>query len=359
MGNDSKLKVAILGCGKIADAHAELINTSKSARLVAVCDLEPLMAEQLALRYGIERFYSNFTQLLEEERPDVVHITTPPASHMALTLQAIDAGCHVLVEKPVALDYAQASAMFKAALANNRLLVPGYTYKFDPAAQRMRQLISDGAIGEPVHVESFYGYNLSGPFGTAIMREPEHWVRKLPGQILQNNIDHLINKVVEFIADEDPEMNVSGYRLPEVDLYDELRVMITGARVSGYATFSSRIRPDSQFLRIYGTKSTLTVNYVSRTVVLDATPHLPTVLGRLIPPFSLSWRNLSEGLGNVRRFLNSEFHYFQGMRHLLELFYRSILEGSGPPISYAEILRTIKMMDRIFAQVSASECVAF
>ena len=61
MGNNRKLKVAILGCGKIADAHAELVRTSHLARLVAACDLEPLMAESTGqLRYGIEKFYSDF-----------------------------------------------------------------------------------------------------------------------------------------------------------------------------------------------------------------------------------------------------------------------------------------------------------
>jgi predicted dehydrogenase len=358
MGNNRKLKVAILGCGKIADAHAELVRTSHLARLVAACDLEPLMAEQLALRYGIERFYSDFSQMLEHERPDVVHITTPPASHLPLTLQAIDAGCHVLVEKPVAPDYAQANTMIKAALANRRQLIPGYTYKFDPAAERMRQLIAAGAIGEPVHVESFYGYNLSGPFGAAIMREPDHWVRKLPGQLLHNNIDHLMNKVAEYVTDENPEVYASGYRWSGSDLYDELRVTVTGSQVSAYATFSSRIRPDSQFLRVYGTKNSLTANYISRTVVLDAAPTLPTVVGRMLPPFSLGWRNFSAGIHNVRHFLNSDFHYFQGMRCLLDRFYQSILEDSEPPISYSELLRTIRMMDRIFAQLPTRVCVA-
>src|SRR5947209_14741225 len=72
------LRVAIVGCGKIADGHVETIRHIAGARVVAVCDLEPLMAEQLAVRYGVPGFYGDFTQLLERERPDVVHITTPP-----------------------------------------------------------------------------------------------------------------------------------------------------------------------------------------------------------------------------------------------------------------------------------------
>jgi len=72
------LKIAIVGCGKIADAHVEEIAKISTARLVAVCDLEPIMAEQLAMRYQVPHWYSDVQAMLDAEKPDVVHITTPP-----------------------------------------------------------------------------------------------------------------------------------------------------------------------------------------------------------------------------------------------------------------------------------------
>ena len=87
---DMGLKVAIVGCGKIADGHVEeLQKLSPTVKLVAVCDLEPLMAEQLATRYGIPRHYADFDKLLEVEKPDVVHVTTPPMVHKPLALRAL------------------------------------------------------------------------------------------------------------------------------------------------------------------------------------------------------------------------------------------------------------------------------
>jgi len=347
----SPLAVAILGCGRIADAHAELIRGLESSRLVAVCDLEPLMAKQLAVRFGVPNFYSDFSELLRIEKPDVIHITTPPDSHLALSLQAIAAGCHLFVEKPVALDYEQIRTIVGAAAQNGRKLTVGYINQFDPAAVEMRHLIADGAIGRPIHLESFYGYNLAGPFGTAIIREPDHWVRRLPGQLMQNVIDHLVNKVAEFIPDDEPLIEAFGYWNSEARLHDDLRAMIIGKEVSAYATFSSRIRPDAQMLRVYGTKNSLTVDYTARTVVLNSHPTFPSVLGRLVPPFSQAWRQFRSGTRNVRRFARSEFHYFQGMRTLLSSFYDSILLDKEPPLPYPELLRTAKIMDRIFGQV--------
>ena len=75
------LKVAIVGCGKIADAHALAIQRIKGCEIVAVCDREPLMSRQLYERFPVKKCFTDLTQLLSEAKPDVVHITTPPESH--------------------------------------------------------------------------------------------------------------------------------------------------------------------------------------------------------------------------------------------------------------------------------------
>ena len=77
------LRVAIVGCGKIADGHVGELQKMDDVEIVGVCDLELLMAEQLAARFGIAHFTDDFSRLLVEKKLDVVHITTPPQSHLA------------------------------------------------------------------------------------------------------------------------------------------------------------------------------------------------------------------------------------------------------------------------------------
>src|SRR5687768_9944699 len=133
------LKVAIVGCGKIADGHVEEIQKMPAtARVVAVCDLELLMAEQLAVRYGISRYYDNLDKMLESERPDVVHITTPPQSHLALATKIIAAGCHVYVEKPLTLNLADSQKLIAHAEEAKRKVTIGYSYYFAPPAEALR-----------------------------------------------------------------------------------------------------------------------------------------------------------------------------------------------------------------------------
>ena len=165
------LTVAIIGCGKIADGqYEEIAKMPDLARVVAVCDREGLMAEQMSMRYGIPAFYDDFARLLRVERPDVVHITTPPGSHLALAKMAIDAGSHVYCEKPLTMNHADSRALVEHAAAHKRKLTIGYTYYFDPPALELRDMRDRGVLGDITHVEAFFGYGLGGPFGNCFPR---------------------------------------------------------------------------------------------------------------------------------------------------------------------------------------------
>ncbi|UCG53799.1 MAG: Gfo/Idh/MocA family oxidoreductase [Candidatus Latescibacterota bacterium] len=355
------LKVAIVGCGKIADGHIEEIKKLKNARVVAVSDVEQLMAEQLAARYQVPAHYDDFERMLENERPDVIHITTPPRSHLSLATTAIEAGCHVLVEKPVGVDYAETHQLVRFAEASRKKLTVGYTYVFDPPAVALRELIRRGHLGDPIHVESYYGYDLSGVFGRAVLESEDHWVHSLPGKLLQNNLDHVLNKFTEFIPDERPSVYATAYkRRREVcgdtrdDVFDELRAVIVGENTSAYATLSSHGKPAGHFLRFYGTKSAAHVDYIARTVTIDGRAKLPSAIGRLMPAFSQSRQYFREGCKNVLRFARSEFQFFAGLNRLIASFYDSIIAGSAPPISYGEILRVAWLIDRVVEEVERS-----
>ena len=365
------LHVAIVGCGKIADGHIEEIQKMPTAaRVVAVADLELLMAEQVAVRYGIPAHYDDLDELLGREKPDVVHITTPPGSHLPLAMKALDAGAHVYVEKPLTLTYADSRRLVDHAKKAGKQLTIGYSYLFDPPALAMRDLIQEGVLGAPVHVESFYGYNLAGPFGSAIMGDAAHWVHRLPGKLVHNNLDHILYKLPELLPDDrsdeafakDPlgslRLAASGavrrtvrYGDARDELVDELRLTILGGPVTVYGTFSSHVKPTAHFARVYGTKNILHVDYVMRTVTLDAQSKLPSAIGRLAPAFDQGVQFLREGGKNLMRFARSDFHYFSGMNRLFAMFYASIVSGGPPPIPYRDILRISAMMDEIFRQV--------
>ena len=107
-GMDGMLKVAIVGCGKIADAHASQIQRIEGCEIVGVCDREPLMAKQLYERFPVKSYFTDLAELVDKARPDVVHITTPAESHFDVARFCLEQGCHVYVEKPFTLYAEQA-----------------------------------------------------------------------------------------------------------------------------------------------------------------------------------------------------------------------------------------------------------
>lgn len=353
------LKIAVVGCGKIADAHVEEIGKIPSAQLVAVCDLEPIMAEQLAVRYSVPHRYSDFDRMLDEEKPDVVHITTPPHSHLSLVRQAVAAGCHVFLEKPVAHYHCDVKGILAATSAANRKLTVNYWPNFEEPALKLRQLIDSGAIGDVIHLESSLGYDLSGEYGTALRRDPHHWVHRLPGKLFQNVLDHVLNKIAPFLPDgQPPTVCALAYRggvqqeqQDESNVLDELRVVIRGAQTSAYATFSAHARPVGHRLRVYGSRNTVTVDFAMRTVTLDRKQNFPSAIGRLAPAFLVAKDYFQEGFSNLNSFSHARFHYFHGMHRLLTDFYSCIQNDSTPPIPYEEILRVSAIMEAIFQQV--------
>jgi len=349
--------VALVGCGKAADMHLSGIQRLSSARLIAVCDIEPLMAEQLAARYGIIRCYSDFHQLIAVEKPDVLHIATPPQSHFSLAMDALDAGCHLVVEKPLALDSREAGRLIGHAKHCSRKLTIGYTYYFDPVAMILRRLVLEGVMGEPVHLESYFGYDLNGPFGSTILADQNHWVHALSGKLFQNLLDHLLSKITEFLADEQPVVKAYSWQSADraagvgYDLPDELRAVVLGEKTSAYVTFSAHTRPLRHFLNFYGSKNSAHLDFDNSMIVLGHTPALPGILGRLTSPFARGWDHFREGGRNVLRFTRSDYHYFSGFNHLLSEFYDSIIHDLPVPIPYAYILRTAALADQIINQM--------
>lgn len=352
------LRVGIVGCGKIADGHAEIVKYLNGAELVAVCDREPVLAEQLAVRFGVAKWYENLGEMLEEERLDVVHITTPPGVHLALTRQCVEAGVHVFLEKPLALNAADCRELIGAVESAGRQMTINYWPNFDPPAMEFKKLLAEGAIGEPVHVEAFIGYDLAGAYGQALMGDARHWVHALPGKLFQNMMDHIFNRIVPLLPEGEVEVDAHAYKRRAAvrgdatdAMLDELRVYLRGGGVSGFGSLCSHARPVANTLKVYGTKNTVELDFANRTVVLAASQRYPSALGRLMPPFQMAARYLAQGRRNVGAFRRYEFQYFAGMSTLLEMFYEAIRTGGAPPIPYGEILRVVDVMDRVIEQV--------
>jgi predicted dehydrogenase len=357
------LRVGIVGCGKIADAHASQIQRIGGCEIVGVCDREPLMARQLYERFPVRQHFSHLDELLSTARPDVVHITTPPDSHFDIARTCLERGCHVYVEKPFTLREAQARRLVTLAEQTGLKVTAGHDYQFSHAARRMRALVDGGYLGGvPVHMESTYCYDLGDPsYARALLGDRQHWVRRLPGRLLHNIISHGIARIAEFMTTDSPRVIAHGFVSPllkslnEHDIVDELRVIVSEEeRTTAYFTFSSQMRPAINQFRVYGPTNGLLLDQDHETVITLRGARLKSYAEKFVPPVTSAAQHLGNLVTNVRTFLARDFHMNAGMKYLIESFYRSITHGTPVPIPYRELLLTARIMDAIFEQIGPS-----
>jgi predicted dehydrogenase len=355
------LKVGIVGCGKIADAHASQIQRIEGCEIAGVCDREPLMARQLYERFPVKRYFSEVSELLSDARPDVVHITTSPESHFDIARLCLEHGCHVYVEKPFTLHEEQARALVALAVDRGLKLTAGHDDQFTHVARRMRALVRDGYLGgPPVHMESSYCYDLRDGYARALLGDKRHWVRRLPGRLLHNVISHGIARIAEFLTSDSPEVIAYGFvspalkRMNETEIVDELRVIISDAdRGTAYFTFSSQMQPAIHEFRIYGPANGLVLDQDHEILIKLRGGRFKSYGEKFIPPLIFARQHLGNLMTNLKTFVARDFQAKSGMKYLIESFYHSITHDSPLPISYREIVLTARIMDAIFEQLGA------
>jgi predicted dehydrogenase len=354
------LKIALIGCGKIADQHVQAIHRIPDCEIVALCDREPLMAKQLGERCGVTVCFSDAREMLRSVRPDVVHITTPPQSHYSLAAESLQAGSHVYIEKPFTITAGEAESLIQLGDRRNLKITAGHNFQFTLEMLEMRRLVKQGFLGgNPVHLESHFSYDLGDTtYVSALLGNRDHWVRQLPGQLLHNVISHGIAKLAEFLDDELVEITVSAHQSEQLrslqaeDVLDELRVLIrdrTGTTAS--FCFSTQIKPGLHQLRICGPAGSILVDHISGSLIRNENRSYKSYLTYFIPPLRNSREHLRNARINITNFFRRRLYQDLGMKELIERLYNSIRLNSPLPIPYREILLTARIMDEIFAQI--------
>jgi predicted dehydrogenase len=150
------IRLAIIGTGGIANHHAQQFAKVPGCKIVAGCDVEPVKAGAFCAKYSIPNAYSDVDAMLKECKIDAVVIGTPDRFHAPLSIKAIRAGKHVLCEKPLAMNYAEAMTMVKAAKSKRVINMVNLSYRNAPAIHKAHQMIADGELGTIVHVDASY-----------------------------------------------------------------------------------------------------------------------------------------------------------------------------------------------------------
>ncbi|MDQ0246399.1 putative dehydrogenase [Bacillus fengqiuensis] len=161
-----KVRVGVIGCGSIAQhRHLPEHAMNENVELVAVCDINEERAKEVAEKYGVKA-YTSYEELVQSGEVDAVSVCTPNYLHAPVSIAALNAGVHVLCEKPMATSKEEAEAMIEAAEKSGKKLMIAHNQRFVKSHQKARQLIESGKIGKIYSFRTAFGHG--GPEGWSV-----------------------------------------------------------------------------------------------------------------------------------------------------------------------------------------------
>lgn len=217
----SALRFAIIGCGRIAQRHAEHI--SNKAQLTAVCDIVPERADALAKQYHAKAYYSVAELLKDSQTFDVASICSPNGLHAEHCIMALNAGVHVLCEKPMALTVADCGRMIQAAEKNNRRLFAIKQNRYNPPVAAVKQLIDEGKLGKiySVQLSCFWNRN------EAYYADSWKGTKDMDGGTLYTQFSHFIDLLYWMVGDvEEVKAMMGNYHHQQSIEFEDTGVVI-------------------------------------------------------------------------------------------------------------------------------------
>jgi predicted dehydrogenase/nucleoside-diphosphate-sugar epimerase len=328
------LRVAILGGGRMAQKHAAAIRLQPGAELAAVVD-PYLTAEDIRARFGGDvAAFADCGEMLRHARPNIVHIVTPPHTHVALAKQCLALGANVYVEKPFAATAADAADVLALAQEKGLKVCAAHQVLFQRAGHEYQKHLT--MIGELVHVESYFSFKpvRRRPDGGTPLSSVDQLVDILPHPV------YLLLSALEHAGDT-PELTAL-----DVAPAGEVRAVIRCGRALATLVVSLQARPVESYLRVVGTNGSVTADFILGDVVTSLGPgaSAPAVV---LKPFSQSWQKFWGSLAGVGRLLFRRQKSYPGLGELLELFYHSVRSDSPPPISDESIMATVRLCETI------------
>ncbi|WP_442604282.1 Gfo/Idh/MocA family protein [Paenibacillus sp. KN14-4R] len=210
------IRFGIVGCGHIAQKHVEAIEAIDEASLYALCDTNCINIEKLAANRSVKQYVS-FANMLADDEIDVVIICTPSGLHAPMTIQAAQAGKHVVVEKPMALTMEDADAMIRACEDNDVLLSVVHPNRFRPAMLELKKMVEEGRFGTISHVNATVRWNRGQSY-----YDQADWrgTKQMDGGVLMNQGIHSLDLLQWLIGPIEEVKALTGTRLRHIEVED-------------------------------------------------------------------------------------------------------------------------------------------
>lgn len=334
------LRAGLVGAGGICEFHVAALRALPDVELVGITDLDADKAARHADAWGTKAYAS--MDALIDAGANVIHVLTPPAVHGRIARAALERGCHVLVEKPVTEDAAEARELAALAAARGLTISVNHSLLYDPQVARALAQVEAGELGHVVSVDILRGSEYPPYEGGPLppwYRQAGYAFRDLGVHCM-----YLLQAFLGPIRDVRTAWQSLGgdANLP----YDEWRAQVVCERGMGQFQLSWNVRPMQSQIIIQGTRGVLRVDLFAMFQAKRSAMPLPKAAERLLNAMVDSAQPLVEVPMGVWKFARKEVQAYQGLRNLVADFYARLTQGMAPRVSVGDAAEVVEWIER-------------
>jgi predicted dehydrogenase len=341
------MKVCLLGCGVAVEHQIPAIRGFPGARIAGICDLNEARLKEFGERWGIPNRYADFGEMLQRERPDVVHVMTPPGTHASLAVQAMESGSHVLVEKPMATSEEDAERMIQAAARREVKLCVMHNHLFDPQILKAGSMLEQGSLGDILHVAVNYSLDRRKMVQEGLIR-PDHWAHRLPIGIFGEYLPHLTYLALAFMPRiETVQASRNGEGGYEVGRVNGISVQLKGGGATGHLMMLDHMAYGHFSLHLYGTRCVVHINMLDLTTTVEKERGLPRPAAWMLSTVEQGCLSILATFRNAAKIATGRLRRRPGHKLLIERFYDSIRRDMPSPVTGEEGMAVVRTLDMI------------
>jgi len=350
MPPDTRLRVGLVGAGYISEFHARSIQRILDARIVGIADVVSSRAAALAARFNIPKVFPAMEAMVNEG-VDVVHILTPPDTHASLAIAALKSGCHVLVEKPLAVNTEEVDRISATAATAQKSVCVNHSMLYDRFVAKALKIVRSGAIGAPLTFDYFrsseYPPYRGGPL-------PVHY--QDGGYPFLDQGVHALYLAESFLgAIEDAKAFYGTHGGDSNLLYDEWRVAAQCRRGTANIQISWNVRPLQNWFVVQGTKGVVRANLFAMWVTHTPQLPLPKAPARALQAMAEGLSICAQVPANVARFAAKKIVQYDGLHSLVAAFYSALQTGTPMPVPVEQARSTVFWTNRLSQQADAAK----
>jgi 2-alkyl-3-oxoalkanoate reductase len=337
------LKIGVVGAGVISGIHLTAASSYPGGELVGIADRDIARARAQAERFSIKHSFDNVADLLAL-KPDVVHVLTPPGSHESVTLEALQAGAHVYVEKPMATSVASCERMAHAAAAANRQLCVGHCWVYNPAMTRARRLLESGEAGAVLQAASSWNFDISRAptFGK------DHWSTEMPGGLAEDVVVHPLSVLIHLLGASRRTFAVKRSGTTANGGPEDMRALLDCEHGLGTLSVSFRARPDLALADIWCERMLLRLNLSSMTLTIHRDLPMPRKIARGVSNLDIAGQLVAGTAGTVWKLIRRKVDGSYGIVPLIHAFYAALESERPAPVGPAEGIQSLAVLRSIW-----------